>query len=202
MVMGNKMQENLDLKEIERKAWTSTFQDGLFDIFFAIMFITTSIQSIFYNEWFTLLIFASVGVFIAGKQFITKPRLGIVKFGQKRMEKQLKAHFALLATFLATLLIFILSAWGQLNLELNFSMILIMLFIVIFGALAYFMDFYRFLLYGIMFALTEYTMRNHGDIYGALIAFLFGILLLVIGLFYLSQFVKKYPLLQPEATNA
>lgn len=32
------MSENLNLKSLEKKAWTSYFQDGLLDIFFAIAY--------------------------------------------------------------------------------------------------------------------------------------------------------------------
>jgi hypothetical protein len=53
-----------------------------------------------------------------------------------------------------------------------------------------------------MFALTEYTMRNHGDTSGALIAFFFGISLLIIGLYYLIVFMKNNPTPKLEAINA
>ena len=117
------------------------------------------------------------------------------------MAKQLKAYFALLVTFIATFGIYILSASGRFGFEFGFSTVIIIMFIAIFGGLAYYLDFPRFLLYGIMFAGGEYTIRNHGDIAGAWIMFLFGLVLLVIGLYYLSQFMKNNPLPDEEVMN-
>ncbi len=196
------MKQDLELENIEKKAWRSFFQDGLFDIFFAFLFVISGIGQIYDSVFISLSTLIVIGIFIAGKHFITKPRMGTVKFGRKRIEKQLKAHVALLITFIATLIIFFLSASGQFNLELNFSIVIMIMFIAIFGSLAYFLDLPMFLLYGLMFAAGEYTMRNYGDYVGALILFIFGAILLTIGLYHLFKFIKKYPLPQEEVTHA
>ena len=128
--------------------------------------------------------------------------MGIVKFGKKRIEKQMKAHIALLITFIATLIIFILSASGQFDLDINFSTILMIMFIAIFGSLAYFLDHPMFLVYGLMFAAGEYTIQNHGDMTGALILFISGAILLVTGLYQLIRFLQKFPLLETEVAHA
>ena len=195
------MESSLDLDKIEKKTWSSFFQDGLFDIFFALMFIISGVGQLYDHVLISFSILFCVVVFVGGKYFITKPRLGVVKFGRKRMEKQLKAQLALLAAFLCTLVIFLIGTAGTSGIKIDFSYILIILFIVIFGSLAYFMDFPRFLLYGIMFAVGEYTIRNHGDIAGAYILFTFGSILLVIGLYHLSRFMKNNPIPEMEVTN-
>jgi hypothetical protein len=195
------MGQSIDLDKIEKKAWSSYFQDGLFDIFFAILFITNGIQQIYYNIWFSLIMFIAVGIFVAGKQYITRPRLGEVRFGLKRMEKQQRARLVLLATFLSTLAIFLLATSGQPKPEIDLSIVIIILFIVIFATLAYFMDFPRFLLYGIMFASGEFTINNYGDSFGAIIFFIYAAILLVIGIIYLNLFLKKNPLPALEAEN-
>jgi hypothetical protein len=196
------MKQDLELENIEKKAWRSFFQDGLFDIFFALLFIISGIGQIYDSVFISLSILIVVGVFAAGKHFITIPRLGIVKFGKKRIEKQMMAYVALLITFIATLVIFILSASGQFNLDINFSTILMIMFIAIFGSLAYFLDVPMFLLYGLMFAAGEYTMRNYDDITGAMILFIFGAVLLSIGFYQMVQFMRKFPLPEREVMNA
>lgn len=195
------MNEALDLKKLEKKMWTAHFQDGFLDIFFAFMFIIQGIQSVYYNSWFTLLMFVNIFIFIMGKQYIVKPRLGNVKFGTKRLEKQQRARLVLLATFLFTLIIFILSASGQPKPRVNFSIVIIIMFIAIFGSLAYFMDFPRFLLYGALFAVGEYTISTMGETVHAWIMFGSGGFLMMVGFYYLFLFVKSYPLSGKEATN-
>jgi hypothetical protein len=196
------MKQDLELEDIEKKAWRSFFQDGLFDIFFALLFIISGIGQIYDSVFISLSILIVVGIFAAGKHFITIPRLGIVKFGKKRIEKQMMAYVALLITFIATLVIFILSASGQFNLAINFSTILMIMFLAIFGSLAYFLDVPMFLLYGLMFAAGEYTMRNYDDITGAMILFIFGAVLLSIGFYQMVQFMRKFPLPEREVMNA
>jgi hypothetical protein len=195
------MKQDLELENIEKKAWQSYFQDGLFDIFFASLFIISGIGQIYDSVFVSLSIFIPVVIFILCKFFITVPRLGIVKFGKKRIEKQMKAHIALLITFIVTLIIFVLSASNQFNLDLDFSTILIIMFIAIFGSLAYFLDYPMFLLYGLMFAASEYIIRNYGHSTGALIFFCFGATLLVIGFYQMIRFLRKFPLPEKEVTN-
>jgi hypothetical protein len=195
------MAQDIELENIEKKAWRSFFQDGLFDIFFALLFIISGIGQIYDSVFISLSVFIPVGIFVVCKYFITVPRLGIVKFSKKRIEKQMKAYVALLITFIATFFIFILSASSQFNLEINFSTILMIMFIAIFGSLAYFLDAPMFFLYGLMFAAGEYTMQNYGDITAALILFIFGATLLAIGLYQMIRFIRKYPLPEREVTH-
>jgi hypothetical protein len=195
------MINTIDLDKIEKKAWSSYFEDGLFDIFFALMFIISGIGQLIDSVFISLSILLCVVVFVLGKSFITMPRFGKVQYGRKRMAKQLKAYLILLATFIATFGIYVLSASGQFGFELGFSTVLIIMFIVIFGSLAYYLDFPRFLLYGIMFAVGEYTIRNYGDTVGPWMFFFFGAVLLVIGLYYLSEFIKNNPLPDKEVIN-
>lgn len=195
-------EQTVDLEHLEKKVWISNFQDGMFDIFFALLFFINGIQQLFYNIWFSLLMFVAVAIYILGKQFITRPRLGAVKYGKKRLMKQQKAHYVLLITFLSTLVIMIIAGSGQFNIEMDFSIVIMILFIVIFGSLAFFMDFYRFLLYGVMFAIGEFTIRHYGDEAGGYIMFCFAGILTVIGIYYMVQFLKKNPRASAEVINA
>ena len=66
------MNQQMDLDKIEKKAWSSYFEDGLFDLFFALMFIIIGIGQLNDSILISFSIFICVGVFIAGKHFITK----------------------------------------------------------------------------------------------------------------------------------
>jgi hypothetical protein len=79
------MAERINLKEIERKAYTSYHQDGLIDIFIAFVVLTFGIMMILDMGWMGW-IFAVVGVslYAAAKKTLTVPRIGFVKFAHYR----------------------------------------------------------------------------------------------------------------------
>jgi hypothetical protein len=89
------MSTELNLKELERKAFRSFYQDGIWDIYFGacmlVLFLTSfmdGIESKPVKYGLTLFLFALASAFlILGKKFITAPRLGRVKFGAERTKK-------------------------------------------------------------------------------------------------------------------
>src|SRR4030043_338092 len=90
------MSNVLDLKQIERKAFRSTYEDGLLDIFMgafvACMAITLYHPESGYspmNIIGMILIYAVVySLFWAAKKYITLPRMGQVRFGPTRQHKK------------------------------------------------------------------------------------------------------------------
>lgn len=180
------MSENIDLKKIERKAWTSYFEDGFWDIFFGIIFITSAVRSFTENVWFTFAIFGAVAIFIAGKRFITTPRMGRVKFGPRRQNKQLKIGVMIL---ISLLVIYIL---GTVMANITFPVMAVWL-AVFFGLLAYLMDFSRLFAYGLVFATSEVIWNIYGEPYGPISNLIFGVIFLLVGLVILNRFLKKYP---------
>src|SRR4030043_2365638 len=86
----------INLKELERKAFRSTYQDGLWELYFVLIVICMSIffyrPATGYSPLDILLMLASMVVaytlFWAGKRFITLPRIGQVKFGEKRARQK------------------------------------------------------------------------------------------------------------------
>ena len=95
------MSEQIDLKGLEKRAWRSAFQDGIWDIYLGLLFLGLAIAP--FGDAFGLpadlggmiiiLCWNSMTVLflILGKKFITIPRIGFVKFGAKRkkMKKRL-----------------------------------------------------------------------------------------------------------------
>ena len=180
------MSENIDLKKIEKKAWTSYFEDGFWDLFFGVIFITSAVRSLTDNVWFTLGIFGAVVINIVGKRFITIPRMGRVKFGPVRQKKQFKMGVMIL---ISLLVIFVL---GTFMANITFPVMAVWL-AVFFGLLAYLMDFSRLFVYGLVFATSEVIWSVYGEPYGPIANLIFGVIILMVGLAVLNRFLKKYP---------
>lgn len=91
------MVTQLDLKEMERRAFRSTYQDGLWDIYmgglvagFALLAGIPESDDFPLARFlpFLAVIAMSYLAFWAGKKYITLPRLGTVKFGAGRRKRK------------------------------------------------------------------------------------------------------------------
>jgi hypothetical protein len=92
------MSDSLNLKNIEKKAFSATHQDGLWDIYIGGVVLSMSVLAYSSaSEAFPLLRFglylAGMGIFYlifrVGKKYLTSPRLGQVKFGPRRQRRRL-----------------------------------------------------------------------------------------------------------------
>ena len=93
------MSEKLNLKELERKAWRSFFDDGLWDIYLGLLLALLGVsafldrleltEAVVMGIYIGLLIVVMLGMW-AAKRFITVPRLGRVKFGAERQKRRKK----------------------------------------------------------------------------------------------------------------
>ena len=97
------MSKDLDLKEIERKAFRSTYQDGLWDIYLGLVIAAMGIfiyrPEGGYSPINILLMLAlfslAYALFWAGKRFITLPRMGQVRFRPIRKRRMTKLALVL-----------------------------------------------------------------------------------------------------------
>jgi hypothetical protein len=209
------MSEELDLKSLEKKAYRSLFDDGLWDLFIGMIILgmgaSTSLGSLFNLSdiwiifipiviWYTIAFL----IFFLGKKFITIPRIGFVKFGPKRKSKHLKLKLFLSAFFILNLILFILPFTGFINsipLEPLFMSLLLGIgfFTFPFCVVAFFLDYTRLYYYaflaGIGLFLTVLINPMVGSPMNALLIFgSIGGLIVVIGLYYFIRFLKRYPL--------
>ena len=82
------------LKQIERRAYRSTFEDGIYDILFGMGFLILAwipvLESVGIPRLYGYLL-GLIPVLCSwlGKRYITIPRLGAVEFGSKRRGKKL-----------------------------------------------------------------------------------------------------------------
>jgi hypothetical protein len=214
-----KITENVDLKEIEKKAYRSVFNDGLWDLFTGMLILNLGMGPLF-NYFFESLGFLVVLIsslvwntitlliFILGKKYITTPRVGYVKFGPKRKSKQLKLTIFLLGVFMVNLILFLLRLTGIIDYSRIQPFLITLLlgfgiFTIPFCVMAYFLDFTRLYYYafsgGLGFFLTDLLNPIVGNPLDVIIIFgSIGGIIVVIGLYFFIHFLKKYPLSKKE----
>jgi hypothetical protein len=209
------MSTQLNLKEIERKAFRSTYEDGLWDIYFGLIVICMSIfiyrPASGYSPINIILALLAMSVayslFWAAKKYITVPRMGQVKFGDIRRKKRTTMVMFLSFVVLVQVIMLGLTALGWLNPEVGArvngflkSQDLMDLTVALIGSLfvvsgmtltAYFSDFPRGYFIAAMMALAVFLMIYlNQPVYPVLI----GALIIIPGAMLFLRFLKKYPL--------
>jgi hypothetical protein len=212
------MSQNINLKELERKAWTSYFQDGLWDIYLGLLLLAMAIWALLsdvgFSESLGMAIFIGLDVLAmlvlwAGKKTITVPRMGRVRFGPKRKAKLNWVRVVLLISVLAGAGVFLVALAMRtnrpewLNAAFFFPAAWIVNVIVVFSLGAYFLDFSRLYLIGVMYALPvplDILFRKFADMDLTFIAFgAPAMVILIIGLIAFARFLRDYPLWPEEA---
>lgn len=205
------MSEVLSTKELELKAFRSTFQDGLWDIYLGILLFlmgggiglvkifTLNIVTIHV----TLAVVAVITVtgFILGKKHITVPRLGMVKFGPERRAKLRKVRLWLSLSALVGLAVlvsfrFISRIEGIPSWLIPLGLFGIMS-VVVFSLGAYYMDYSRAYLYGWCYALAfpAGILLDSYTYLGFLISYLiFSGIMITPGIVLLVRFLRDYPI--------
>jgi hypothetical protein len=209
------MSTQLDLKEIERKAFRSTYEDGLWDIYFGLIVICMSIfiyrPASGYSPMNIILALLAMSVayslFWAAKKYITVPRMGQVRFGDIRKKKKTTMTVFLSFVVLVQLILLGLTTLGWLDPEvsarvngflksrdlMDLTVALIGSLIVVSGMTltAYFSDFPRGYFIAAMMALAVFLMIYlNQPAYPILI----GTLMIIPGTVLFFRFLKKYPL--------
>jgi len=210
------MLQQLNLKEIERKAWRSTFQDGLWDIYLGLILFSMALSNLLaetslddvkrYMIYIGLLIL-SWAVLWAGKRFITVPRMGRVKFGPLGESRRKKTRLVLFISVAFGVVAFLVTgavARGEFGQGLPWKVIIPIVYalnmLIVFGLGAYFLDFPRLYLIAVLFALSlpaEMLANTYLHVGIAFYAFAVPALIIVaMGLFYFVKFVRENPVLE------
>ena len=82
------MVSNIDLKEIEKKAFTSYHQDGLIEIFVGIVFILYGSVLLADKAGLIGLCWLPAALIVPFKKKVTVPRMGYVTFHSSRKTRQ------------------------------------------------------------------------------------------------------------------
>ena len=209
------MNTELNLKEIERKAFRSTYQDGLWDLYFGLIVICMAVfvyrPSTGYSPMNIIMALCAMAVayalFWVGKKYVTLPRMGMVRFGPERKRRKLIMVIVLgvvvlfqVILFLFTLMVWTNPEWGARYKGLLPDNNIMDLIVASIGALfvgpsmilvAYFKDFTRGYFIAVMIALAVFLMLLlNQPIYPIII----GILIALPGCFLFLRFLSKYPL--------
>lgn len=209
------MNNALNLKELERKAFRSTYQDGLWDIYLGLivacmgLFITRPEEG--YGPWnlvwMTATFLVSYMLFWMGKRYITVPRLGQVTYGPARKKKGTTMAVVLGIIILLQIAFVLFTVGGWLNPDLGAKISAILpggdierlavsavasLFLGLPMLLVvYFMDFPRGLYIVVLMALAVFLMIYVNQ---PLYPLLLGLLIILPGVALLIRFLRKYPL--------
>jgi hypothetical protein len=90
------MNQKINLKEIERKAYTSYHQDGVIEISIAFTILAFSLMIISDLPWLGGVIgIAAISFYAGAKKALTVPRIGYVKFPQQRAQRMTAVAVAL-----------------------------------------------------------------------------------------------------------
>jgi len=204
------MSQNLDLKALEKKAWRSVFQDGLWDIYLGIILMAFAVSAWLDKQpinddlrmgiYIGVMVFAMVVLYV-GKRFITIPRMGRARFGAERKKRRNIVRLVLFASVLVGLLLWWLTAvyFGgdrEIPSKWMFPAIWVVNMLLVFGLGAYFLEYERLYIIGFLYALVlpldvivkNLTQRDM-DVYifsGA------GAIILVMGIVYLIRFIRDY----------
>ncbi len=169
------MQTPVSLKSAERRAFQSSFADGLWDVFigcFALEFAIAPLLSETLGDFWSSAIFLPIWglVYLAiwlVRKHVLAPRLGTVSFGKARQRKMRKFSLVLLVVNVLMLVLGVLAV-------LNFGKIpgigvasLFSLFLLAgFSVAAYMLDYPRLYFYGLLLFVAplvgEWLYANHG----------------------------------------
>lgn len=211
------MTPDIDLNAVERQAFRSNFQDGLWDIILGLILLQGVVETIFYRlGWsetavtlvaFTYATLILIG-FIAVKKYIVTPRLGIVTFASARRSKQRAVVLIFSLSMLLGVVVFAAFQMGYDVMANDFLKVLplgnlipfnlfTVVAVVVFSLAAYFLDFPRAYLYGWLFGLAtplNLMIREQMGITAPVMTLLFSFIMIAIGLVLFVRFMQTHPL--------
>lgn len=211
--------KEIDLKALEKKVYRSFFEDGFWDIFIGMLILgfsfswTRILFEIFgpLDLMIMILIWNTITflIFFLGKKFITAPRMGIVKYGEKRKARQKRLKIFLLVNVLFGVTVFILTFFGLFEFlaiagSLTPLLIGLISFTIPFSIVAYFLGFNRLYIYSLMagfsFFVSDIVSQFLESPLDSIIGFgVPGGIIVIIGIVYLLRFLQKYP--KPEKSK-
>ncbi len=192
------MNQSLDLRELERKAWISFHQDGAIEIYLGVLlsigFITSG-DSAYLRIIGPVLILAAMGLFAGIKKLVTLPRMGLVKFGSARRAKSKRLAMIMVVPLLATLVLFFMTATGTGSVgwtmtRTTFGLGLGIGIWLVFATIAFMSDQTRLFAVGFVMAAT---IASREMLDQPLLLLAGGAALLAYGLTLFVQFVRRYP---------
>jgi hypothetical protein len=207
------MNEEIDLKKVEKQTYRFTFTDGLYDMAYGSLLFITAIapilREILYPSYILFMILPPSLILLLGKRFITVPRIGIVKFNLNRTKSRNKIGLLIAILFPITVLMVVLTFLGLYNIKVGGYIVPVgggLFALILLSLIAYIMDYQHFYLYGVSIGLGLPLAALLKPIFGEPLHYIisFGIsgtLILIYGIFTLIKFIKKYPIPKEDISN-
>lgn len=202
------MSSEINLKQIERKAYLSYHRDGLWDIFLGIFFLGMGIF-MFFNTAYLMggLIAGLVPVAIIIKKWFATSRLGYVKFTSQRQTQEKKSRVKLTVILSLTAILGLVNfmafsgkaewqTWIRNLGIIHFGFVLSL----VLGAVGLLFDMKRLLVYAGLI-LAAFIAAHLTNTYPPAYFILPGIIFLIVGLVMLIRFLRKYPRPKEEASS-
>ncbi|NHK31738.1 MAG: hypothetical protein FK730_10330 [Asgard group archaeon] len=202
------MDVNYDLEKLEKKTASLIFQDGIFDMSLGLVLIAFGIATLLYDKlgdpWdslfgFLLYLVIAIPLFMV-QIFVTRRRLGEVKFSTKRKKKNMTIIAFATVLLLSNIVVFILIFADVIQFSGHayfMAAIFGLIPLILFTLMAYFLDYKRLYIVGSLFSLgfflkEIFTIQNL-ILLGNIIFIGLGVVIVTIGVVYLIRFLKKYP---------
>jgi hypothetical protein len=197
----------VSLKEIERRAYRSTFTDGLYDIQFGLIFLVFALIPVL--ELIGVSRFVGYSLLLIpllipwlGKRYITVPRMGTVEFGEKRKKKKLIAWVAAAIVLFLTVPLFIMMIKQNPSSSLGWKLIAIFA-APVFVLAVYTTDFPRLYVYAALLffgvVLAEFLLGQVGSPLNSVFSFgIPGVVITGIGVGLLVKFVRSHPRMEMD----
>ena len=204
-----------ELERVERDAFRKFHEDGLFDIYLGALLGIMGSASWFADELgsgglgmlaYAALVGVIIVAFTLARKRITRPRLGEFKPAPPRKRKILNTRLVLLGSVIFGLLLFWAFADGGSRVGTLRAFMPAIWFVnamVVFGAMAYYLDIPRFYVYGILVGLPL-AIETALELYTGITAsplILFagaGLIIVGVGTYRFVHFLREYPVRATE----
>lgn len=210
------MSQPINLKEIEKKAFRSYHEDGLWDLYLGMMLMLMGSGSVIggmmeerggnFELWSisSMLVFAALimAAFWAAKKFITVPRMGQVKFGPRGKIRRVRVKIVAGISVVVGLVVFAILTLIRSDspqralVGIIIPIVYSLNMLIVFGLWAYFWNFERMYLIGLLYALPLPLLIGMDELLGMRIVFLsFAVpaaIILIMGTVVFIRFLRNH----------
>jgi len=196
---GARMTEVLNLERLEKETFHQyQSEDGMWDVFMGLLMVFWAMGLLVDSTLVSLLMLVPPAVFIAGKALITVPRLGRVRFNDRRLQRGRTLIAAVVLAVVVSCLLIVAVVQGREGLDRMGDAVFIAMTLVLFSMMAYVLQYWRLVLWGMLLC-GGWAVAVYGDRTVGVAAFLLaGAIVVSVGLMLLRNFMQKYPVIRVE----
>ena len=175
------MAQELSLKDVERRAWLSLFDDGLADLGLGGLLLWWGVISLLAQTDLSRLVMTTINLsgyallvlaFRLAKRYVTVPRIGRARFGRRRIIRVAWAGVVAAVLVNTTFALTVVAIGRQQSLlgeavsPFVSPVLLGVFFLMLFGVPAFILDYRRLYVVALMFALPEVVRTVFREFWG------------------------------------